>query len=222
MSRTALLSLLALSGVAFAQGEALEPYFPLEVGQVWTYQLDLTRGEEQQSLVYTATVVAREPLEGHECFVIEHKSDERLFQKTWYAVEADGTVRNPRRQNGGRVHVLRAEGDAERGRVLFTPEALEAGAGSWSWTTADGSAQGTIQVVGTERLRLPKPLRAELDCVVLLETGTFKAGGRTATQERRMWLARGLGLVKETSVIRIGEEVATRSEAYLIQFPRRS
>lgn len=212
--------LLALTTAAFAQDQAAEPYFPLPNGQVWTYQLDLTRGEEKQSLVYTATVIGSEQLEGRDCQVIEHRSGTRLLQKTWYALDPDGTVRNPRRQNGGRIHVLR-DADGDHGRVLLTPAALEAGKGSWSWRTPDGSAEGTIRVVGHERLRLPKPLRAELDCVVLLEEGTFKAGGRTATQERRIWLARGMGLVKETSTFRIGDEVVTRSEAYLIQFPRK-
>jgi hypothetical protein len=216
-----LLLALTLAPAALAQDADGDSHFPLSVGQTWTYQLDLTRGAEKQSLVYTSRVTETETLDGVTCFVVEQKSDERLFQRTWYSVDADGTVRNPRRQNGGRVHVLRS-GESDEGRVLFEPDALETIGTAWAWRTADGSAEGTIEVEKHETLRLPKPLRAELECVVLLERGTFLAGGRTATQERRMWLASGLGLVKETSVIRIGDEIATSSEAYLIQFPRQS
>ncbi|RMG12392.1 MAG: hypothetical protein D6731_13800 [Planctomycetota bacterium] len=218
-----------LPALLWAQGKDGDsfPYLPLRPGCRWTYHLLMEAKGERATVVVTSEVVRREEVEGiGPCAVVVSRSAEKLLNTTWYAAQ-DGKLTNPR-YRGGKPHdpVLRFEG-----RVLLDLAALEGFTGEeppaekprWAWTCSDGN-RGEVVLDRRERLYLPKvgDLR---DCLVLVERshryrGQGEARERVRTFERTIWLARGLGVVKE--VLRVlgpdGASVVFRSEAVLTQF----
>lgn len=210
--------------LAALPGAAEEPrgWFPLEDGLTWTYSLQLRRGAESQQIEYRARVARREEVGGLSCAVIEARSGERLLESTWFGWDGK-RLRNPRRQTG-RAPVELREGTGPAGRLFLDLAALEAAPGAepvrWEWTAADGSAKGTIVLEKHETLDLPG--LGPRECLVLLETAELQAGERRATQERRLWLAEGLGMVQERCRFAIAGAEATETVAVLLRKPERS
>lgn len=196
------------------------PYFPLEIGLTWSYKLEITRGKETQGLQYSARITRREEVSGLPCAVLESRSGERLLETSWWAWDGKKLV-NPRVQSGRAVQELR-QADADRPRVVVDVAAVDsAGAPrAWEWVAADKTARGKVELVGREKLTLDN--LGELDCLVLLETHERQVGERKATQERKLWLAAGLGLVMERSKIAVEGGEPTETLAVLERPPERS
>lgn len=212
---------LGVAGAALAEeGGGVASYFPLDVGRVWTFNLRITNAQQTRTIEYSTRVARIEDVGGLPCAVFEDHSGERLLQVNWFALDpASGAIVQPQRQTGRTVSALcRRSGDevGTAGRVLLEARALEAlpQATSWEWASPDGSSKGTVTLVGREKLRLRN--FGELDCLVLLDEGTASSGDRTATIERKVWLAPGLGCVQERTKISSGGAV-TESEATLVR-----
>lgn len=210
----------AAATLAWAQEPAgIASFFPLEVGRVWTYNLRITNGAQTRTIEYTTRVAKVEQVGGISCAVFEDHSGERLLQVNWYALDAALGVVQPQRQSGRTVSGLcRRTGDevGPAGRVLLDQRALDAlpEPSSWEWCSPDGASKGTVTLVGRERLRLRN--LGEHECIVLVDAGTATSGGRTATIERKVWLAPGVGCVQERTTITAGEST-TESEATLVR-----
>ena len=90
------------------------------------------------------------------------------------------------------------------------------------WTCSDGSS-GTVTFERLERLYLPN-IGDLKDCVVLVERGDYHTGAGderklVRTTERTIWLAPGLGLVKESLAIKQPDGTTTfQTEATLTRF----
>lgn len=221
MTRPSLLLLVLAALLPVRADEEPPPFFPLEIGLTWSYGLEITRQGESQGIQYSARVTRREEVSGLPCAVVESRSGERLLEATWWAWEGKKLV-HPRRQSGrGAVQELRRAG-ADGPRVLVDLAALDdpEAPRRWEWQAADGSARGVIELVGRERLTLPN--LGELDCVLLVERSELRAGERKATQERKIWLAAGLGLVQERSKIAVEGGETTETVAVLERPPERS
>jgi len=199
---TALLGILA-APTALAQDDERD-YFPLVEGTRWEYTLDVTQGGQSSRIQYTAEVVRSEEVDGLDCMVVEHRSGARLLLTSWYHASDAGVVRHVKRRNTRKTVAFR-DGAGEPGRILVDPAAADGT--TWEWTAADGSAEGTITL--RERQTIRTRSLGELDCIYVVESAEWRAGGQTATEERELWLAPGIGLVKESSTIRIGEAVRT-------------
>lgn len=214
-------ALLALVGAAAAQDgpASIVEYFPLTVGSVWTYNLSITSGQQTRAIEYTTRAARTEEVGGLSCVVFEDSSGNRQLQVNWYALDATGPrIVQPQRQSGRAPTALcRVDGATigPPGRIVIDQRALAAlpERTAWPWSSPDGTSRGEISLVGRERLRLRN--FGELDCLVLVDAGTASSGGRTASIERRLWLAAGLGCVQERTTIAVGEE-RTVSEATLI------
>lgn len=216
-------SVAVLSGAALAQDRpGLMAFFPLEAGRVWTYHLKITSNQQTRTIEYSTRVTRVEEVDGLTCAVFEDSSNDRVLQVSWYALDqAAQAIVQPRQQRGrGAITELcRRTGDqiGAPGRILLDARALEAlpRATSWEWASPDGAQRGTVTLTGRERLRLRN--FGELDCLVLLDQGTSSAGGRTATVERTIWLAEGLGCVQERAKVAADSRV-TETEATLVRY----
>lgn len=211
---------LLVGAAAWAQEPAdVASFFPLDVGRVWTYNLRITNGAQTRTIEYTTRVAKVESVGGLACAVFEDHSGERLLQVNWYALDRAHGVVQPQRQNGRTVSALhRRAGDdvGPPGRVLLDQRALDAlpERSTWEWSSPDGASKGTVTLMGRERLRLRN--LGEHECLVLVDAGTASSGGRTATIERKVWLAAGLGCVQERTTITAGD-ATTESEATLVR-----
>ncbi len=204
--------------LAWAQSAAPADYFPLEVGRQWTYRLRVKAGEQSRSIEYTTRVDKVEEVEGvGPCAVLESRSDRRLMQIEWFH-RVEDKILNPLRQDG--AHEAARQRFPER--VFLDLAAVEAvllrkvgdAKPSWSWALPDGSAEGTVTLEGIEPLHLRN--FGMLDCLVVVAVGRYKAGKRVRLQERRLWLAPGLGLVKEfMRVKKESGEVTIETDAVL-------
>lgn len=229
LTRIIVLSLALLGGISAAplaaraqegKGKSLlSDYFPLEVGRRWIYNLRVTAGENTQHIEYTTKVVRQEDLEGvGPCVVTESRSVDRLFTTDFYRV-AEGKLHNVERREGKATARF-------KNRILISEEAIaslakkDAPAGQeWKWTSADERATGSVRVLGYESLQL-RPF-GNLRCIVLLDKGTFtyKGGKLVRHQERKMWFAPGIGLVKEFMQVKTDAGVVTlETEALLKHF----
>lgn len=211
----------ALTTAALAQDDAsLASFFPLDVGRVWTYNLRITNGAQTRTIEFSTRVARVDDVGGLACAVFEDHSGERLLQVNWYALDAGASaIVQPQRQSGRTVSALcRRSGDqiGAAGRVLLDARALGGlpAKASWEWASPDGSSRGTVTLAGREKLRLRN--FGELECLLLVDEGTATSGGRTATIERKVWLAAGLGCVQERTKITAGDQV-TESEATLVR-----
>lgn len=226
-SLTALLLLLPASSSPAQEGGS---WFPLEEGTVWSYKLHITRQGESEQVPYTVRVARREQVEGAPCAVLETRLGESLLETTWFCWDGK-KLRNPRRQSKRAALELHETGSAA-GRIVLDLEALppppaegqppaaDPALPGWSWTSGDGLAQGKISFLRREKLQLPG--LGEVECLVLLELATFKVGTRQARQERRWWLAAGIGLVQEESRIEVDGGEASETRAVLERKPERS
>ncbi|MGE0712134.1 MAG: hypothetical protein AB7N76_32120 [Planctomycetota bacterium] len=175
-------------------------YFPTELGRRWTYSLKVTVGKDSRTIEYTTKVARAEKLEGvGECVVLESHSD-RLLSTEWFQVDDRVGVVNVKRQEGKAAAEL-------KGRVLISPAALTALARNEKpapveWKSKAGNAQGTLTVVGLEKIRLRN--YGQLECLVVVDKGTYTFGeGKVVrVQERRLYFAPELGLVKEVMQVK--------------------
>lgn len=201
---------------------------------------DAAADAEERHIEYTTTVARKEVLDGRECAVLEARSDQRLLQVSWFVLQ-DERVLQTQVRNGddGRLHAF-------QGRVAFDPAVLEAPGSEapdsevaapgttapeattdgqpgppgpdeapgprWTWRAPDGS-EGVVTFEGRDTVRVRG---LDVECLRFLDRGTYLAGERRATQVRHFWLARGIGLVRERSVITIDERVI-ESDAVLLR-----
>jgi hypothetical protein len=221
---SALAGLAALLVARPAVADDLAAYFPLQVGRVWTYNLRITTPDQEKNIEYSTRVVRQEALAdvgGAACYVLENTSGERVLETNWFHWDAAGRLLQARRQSTGRnaVALCAREGDTigAVGRVLVDPAALGAlpKETGWDWGTKDNALRGSVRLVGRVKLRLRN--FPEFDCLQLVDTATSTAGDRTATIERRVWMAAGYGMVQEQTTIVAGE-ARTQSEATLIRY----
>lgn len=200
------------------QGQVLRDHFPLKVGRRWIYTMRVTAGKNTQRIEYTTKVVRKEEVEGiGECYVTEARSVDRLFTTEFYSLK-EGRLLNPRRKEGKATASF-------KGRVLLSETALSqldkkgADPVSWKWESADGRGKGTVTLAGREILRLRN--YGNLHCLVLKDKAvyTFKKGTVRRHQERTIWLAPGIGMVKEFMQLKDEEgTVALETEAHLKHF----
>lgn len=232
-----------LAGSSPARAQESGSYFPLEDGTLWTYTLHITRDGESQDVPYTVRVARHEDLGGSSCAVLETRVGDSLLETTWFAWEGK-KLRNPRRESRRAALELQEAppagdpGSGPRpGRVVLDLEAIPAPAAeppvapegqpperpagpSWAWQSPDGQAEGVIRFVRREKLQVGQ--LGELDCLVLVEASRFRVGQKQARQERRWWLAPGLGLVQEISRIEVDGGQASETRAVLERKPERS
>jgi hypothetical protein len=181
----------------------------MQEGWSWTYRLEVTRGDETNRIEYTTAVARAEDVDGKPCTVFENRSDQRLLKVEWF------------HQTGERIHSVQTQNGANAaihtfvGRVVLDWSQLaDAAAGvSWDWTGSDGS-NGTITYQGRETVRVRG---TDMECLKLEDTGEFHAGSRRATQVRTLWLAPGLGMVKEHSTIHVGDRLLMETQATLLR-----
>lgn len=211
-------ALLAALALRAAAADDVATFFPLQVGHAWTYHLSITNGAKKHFIEYTTKVVRREVAGGRDCAVLENRSDERLFETSWYAIDA-GKLLQARRSSGRTTHDLcLRDGDAVGavGRVLLDGAAIAAlpKKTSWDWASKDGSQTGTVTLEGREKLRLRN--FGEHDCLVVTDECTSRVGDKKATIRRRLWFAAGLGLLQEQAKAE-ADGTSTDSEATLIR-----
>ena len=211
------LALLVPAGLRADDGEQVSSLFPLEVGRSWTYRLNLQVGDQTRAMEYVTRVVREEVVEGvGPCAALESRSNQKVFQTDWFRLDGN-VLSNPKRQEGAGGPVT-----AFPSRTLLTGEALRAlrrtGDGAtWEWASEDGAAKGTVTLEREERVHHP-PFGSQ-ECVVLLDRGTFQVGKSVRHQERRMWLAPGLGVLREVMTVKKASgEVTIRTEAQLKRY----
>lgn len=197
----ALLLLLApLAGAQESKGDLAE-LFPLDGERRWIYLLTITVGEQSKTIEYVTKVARREKVEGlGECAVLESRSNSRLLNSEWYRLDPERGLINPKRQDDQAMATF-------RGRILVRATDLTALAKGKKpiprdWSSASAKAKGTLRVAGREAIRLRKYGR--LECLVVVDEGTysFKEGKVVRKQERRLYFAPGIGLVKEVMTIK--------------------
>ena len=197
------------------KAQLLKDHFPLKVGRRWIYTMRVTAGKNTQRIEYTTKVVRKEEVEGiGECFITEARSVDRLFTTEFYRVDK-GQLLNPRRMEGKSTANF-------KGRVLLSEKGMsqldkkDKDPISWSWESADGHGKGTVTLKGREILRIRN--YGNLHCIVLQDKAvfTFKKGTVRRHQERTIWLAPGIGMVKEFMQLKDEEgTVALETEAHL-------
>ncbi|MBL4845586.1 MAG: hypothetical protein JKY65_08680 [Planctomycetes bacterium] len=217
-----LLGLLVLGGyttplLAQEKKKLVQEYFPLKIGRRWIYTLRVTAGKNTQNIEYTTKVVRKEDVDGlGVCLVTEARSIDRLFATEYYQFdEKKGTLLNPRRTEGKatanfKKRLLLSE------KVLADLDKKEQKPTAWPWASADGRAKGTVTVIGREVLRIRN--YGNLHCIVLKDKGvfTFRKGKIRRHQERTIWLAPGIGMVKEFMQVKTEEgQVTLETEALL-------
>lgn len=194
----------------------LADYFPLDLGRRWIYKLRVTAGANTQLIEYTTKVLRTEDLGGvGVCVVTESRSVDRLFTTDFYRVD-EGKLYNVERREGTATARF-------KDRVLLSEEAIAGLAKpdgvttfEWKWSSDDERATGVVKVKGYETLRL-RPF-GNLKCIVLVDTGkfTFKGGTVVRIQERTLWYAPGIGLVKEFMQVKTEDgQVQLETEALL-------
>ncbi len=196
-------------------------YFPAEIGRSWTYTLTLNANGKQKKIEYTTKVERTEDVSGTSCAVFVSRSAERLIKQEWYSV-SDGKVINHKQKGGTRPAQVFAS------RVLFERATLEGFKGteenkpSWAWTCNDGSS-GTVSLLRRERVFVPK-VGDFKSCLVIIDRGVYHTGKAekkaiARTTDHTLWLAPGLGVVKETVVVKKPDGTVTFStEAVLTKF----
>ena len=194
--------------------------FPLEEGRSWTYHMSVEVGGQRKAIVYTTTVVRTEELDGvGACAVLESRSDKRLMQVEWYRAE-EGKVLNPQRQDGPR-----AAPKAFKERVFLDLSAVQKldddpeARPSWAWADVAGQATGTLTLAGKERVKIGT--LGFFECYVLVDEGTYTVGTAVRVQERRLWLAPDLGIVKEVMTVKnTSGEVTIKTESELQRYAK--
>ncbi len=204
--------------LAWAQRAAAPDYFPLAAGHQWTYRMRVRAGDQRRSIEYTTRAERVEEIEGvGPCVVLESRSDRRLMLVEWYRVDGSKLLL-PQRQEGASEERRRSLGE----RVFLDLAAVEAvverrigdAKPSWTWSLPDGQGEGTVTIEGIEPLHLRN--FGMLDCLVVVSTGRYRLGKKVRVQERRLWLAPDVGLVKESMrVEKESGEVTIETEAVL-------
>jgi hypothetical protein len=192
-----LAAVLAMSGAAQKRGVPVRDYFPLRVGDSWTYRND--EGDTE----YTIKVLSEEKqADGTILYLLEQKAG--LDIHSWYS-KSNGAVlmhREAYPQQEG----LDVKHEPAR-QVL--PERLVAGA-KWNWKGRSITGQDVFesyQVVGPE--------------LVKVAAGTFRAmkivskvSNGDAVMTKTYWYAAGVGLVKsltESTQLQNGWELVSYS-----------
>jgi hypothetical protein len=173
---------------------APEAWIPLAAGNRWTYRTDV---DEETEFVHEVT--GTEKVGGVDCFAVEHRSAHpsfttpRVLRKEWLAAGEDGI----------RIHRL------QRGRSLMEVEKpffkIKRD------LVKDDDWEGEARIAEN-----PPRFRTWVEDEVEVEVpaGRFKArrlrfrveAGQNYTAEGFEWYARGVGLVKAESTIRIKSE----------------
>lgn len=204
MNRSPIAALLVAAALPVWAAPAANDLFPLDVGRSWTYRMTVQKGAERQTIEYTTEVVRTEPVDdAGEFAVLESRSKQRLLHVARYKRDGDTIVVAP----GG------ASADARTFLDLAAAKRVLEGATdrpTWSWKAPDGKAEGTVTLAGTEALLVRNV--GTITCLVVEDTRTV--GGARQRQERRLWLAPGVGLVKETMTYH-GPQGALSTEAVL-------
>lgn len=167
-----------------------------------TWELERTVAGEKERLVMRVTAVAEE--EELSTFAIETERDGKVVQSEGYVVDTTGVYR----ATSGQYGAARIEP-----RMPVLPADARAGA-SWNWSGA--FVEGENTVAASARFRL---LPVEK---VVTKAGPFEAyrleqvitiGGGSAPTRNTMWLAPGVGMVKQVT-----DDGITRVEAELVKF----
>ena len=178
-------------------GDAL---FPRVLETTW--ELDRKVAEERERLVMRVTAVAEE--EELSTFAIETERDGKVVQSEGYVVDSTGVYR----ATSGQYGAARIEP-----RMPVLPADAKPGS-SWNWSGAFVEGENTVAAAARFRL-----LPAEK---VVTKAGTFDAykleqvitiGGGSAPTRNTMWLAPGVGMVKQVT-----DDGITRVEAELVKY----
>ncbi len=176
--------------------------FPLQLQRRWVYRVRFsieTSGADPEAKPedtdHTLEVYVADPqlVDGKPAAVMEWKLDRELAQRSYFVVE-QGEVRCVRRIQGFGEHMK------EFALVPPQPNAREGMAvgDTWVWEGKAGPTPGkqTFKVTGEETLETPAGTFKALVVTIEFE-GEDDSAGTTVR-----WLAPGVGIVKERSVVR--------------------
>ena len=192
------------------------PHFPLEPGRRWQYQvqfsIDPAGGEETPSERTPHTldvyVVDPQPLGDARVAVVEWSLDRELSQRDFYTVGPNGV---------GCVKRIQGFGEHMK-EYLLTPAQVVAREGmaagqEWRWEGKVNGVAGvqTFKVLREETIETPAGSFNALVLEVQFEGDDDSRGWK------RLWLAAGVGLVKDESEVRTAGAVF-RTEGVLTRF----
>lgn len=170
-----------------------EDYFPLKPGTVWQYDIKMIGGPVVHAFGFKVICRADGKDEGRPCFALDtHLATGRrrkeLLQRESYKVAKDGSRLCTERTNGPLTVPLKPAQTLLPGRFKVGQE--------WSWkgTYKGRKGQSKSRVERFETLTIEK---TDYDCAVL--TVETRSEDGATSQHRTLWLARGIGLVKEVS-----------------------
>jgi hypothetical protein len=175
---------IALTGSVAAQkrGMPVRDYFPLRVGDSWTYRNDMGDAE------YTVKVLSEEKqADGTILYLIEKRAGVEIH--SWYSKPAGSVLMH--REAYPQQEGLDVKHEPAR-QVLLTP--LVAGA-KWLWKGKSITGQDAVessQVIGPEMVEVPAGKFRAMKIVSKVSNGAL-------AMKITYWYAAGVGLVKSLS-----------------------
>ncbi|MBI3998579.1 MAG: hypothetical protein HY355_06055 [Armatimonadetes bacterium] len=162
-------------------------YFPMTPGTVWTYRTN-TSGEVQMRVGPWARVG------GYDCRIIETIVSGSTTQRECYRVAADGVYAHQRTYADGNLLLEPPQ------RVLAAPVVVGQ---VWQWIGRAGDQQVTFQYTWARREMTAVPA-GQYEAMQLYFEGNI--GPQVRIQSWR-WFARGVGMVKEDSMLAQGQQM---------------
>jgi hypothetical protein len=201
----------ALAGAARADtDDTLDSYFPLQTPRSWHYKLVLTVEHEEHVADHERTVARQVRLKDRNAFVVEDRlNTNEVVSSETFALEGDKVL----------LLAESTEGSPERiqdpPRVFLDLARLETVGAVWSYTSSDGRDTFTTKVIQVGPFEDRERKHNYRGAVVQISATLKSADGkRTATQERTIWLRRGIGIFRERFVVDApgGHQTITDSE----------
>jgi hypothetical protein len=203
------LALLLLAG-ARAGAQGAPSWFPLEVGHHWRYHFTLSLENTPKTIILDRAVTKQARVQDRDAFIVEDKLDDKPISAETFAIEGDKVL----------LLASRHEGSPEKANdppcVFLDLAKIEKLHETWSWTSKDGKSTLTGTVVEKAEWK-DKAGKAETAMVVEAKFTVTSADGKSsAVLDRKIWLVRGLGIVREHSVSTLtGLEHATTIDSEL-------
>lgn len=166
-----------------------DSYYPLQLGQQWTYDTRVYAGQARFTTSVTAVCRIELDEDGDLLHVVSTCADERLVQAQIVY------------QIGGEIVeavLFNAEGQARTREPPVTLARLRMLVGDrWRWAGASGDEVGRIDLYRVANRGIVRTEAGEFDALRLLVT---QEGPNAAPSAVERWYAPGVGLVKEAGV----------------------
>ncbi len=164
-------------------------YFPLLIGNSWSYDLNIETGETNVQKTMDVQISKKEKIGGVGTYAMEYKLEGKVLQTEFYTNENEKVICYKRILIGTNF-------DINPPQLLYDFSSLKKGE-KWEWRGKVGYQEASLkgEVLGEETITVPGGTFKTYKVKVIIRDD----GGRILVSTDR-WFAQGIGMIKEESI----------------------